>query len=168
MCGISYGCGYSPTCSPVMRTEEHVIPIVSSRPRFHQTEKNRLSELKDEVNFCTLISVNIEKCDDVIYYLSFIDDIANNVSYFDLLDTTMSIKEEKLARLFKEYGKEIKITGIKWDKDEEKIIIKPKKVQSALEEEGFKSGLIDKVVRKLKDAKQDIKEKEEWEENYDR
>jgi hypothetical protein len=112
MCGISYGCGYSsPTCSPVMRTEEHVIPIVvPNRPRSIPVRKNKFSNLREEFNYNTLISVNIEKCDDVIYYLSFIDGIGNRISYFDLLDTTKSIKEEDLAGLFKEYGKEIKIT----------------------------------------------------------
>lgn len=159
-CGISYGCGSG-------ISEEHVIPVVP-RPRFIQTEKNRLNDLKVKFNFDTLISVNIERCDDVVYYLGYIDNTANNISYFDLLDTTISIKEEDLISLFKEFGKEIKITGIKWNKDEEKIIIKPKKVQLALENKKFKSQLIDKVVRKLKEAKQDIKEKEEWEDSYDR
>ena len=171
MCGIgSYGCGSGRnlTCSPVMISEEHVIPIVPSRPRSIPVRKDRLRDLRDDINFDTLISVNIQRRDEVIYYISYIGNTANNISYFDLLDTTMSIKEEDLINLFKEFGKEIKITGIKWDKDKEKIVIKPKKVQLALENENFKPELIDKVVRKLKEAKQDIKEKEEWEENYDR
>jgi hypothetical protein len=94
-----------------MRTEEHVIPIVvPNRPRSIPVRKNKFSNLREEFNYNTLISVNIEKCDDVIYYLSFIAGIGNRISYFDLLDTTKSIKEEDLAGLFKEYGKEIKIT----------------------------------------------------------
>jgi hypothetical protein len=49
-----------------MRTEEHVIPIVvPNRPRSIPVRKNKFSNLREEFNYNTLISVNIEKCDDV-------------------------------------------------------------------------------------------------------